>query len=164
VPIKDDEKRRAYFRDLMRKRRAATKREPKPLDDEALARREHRKAVKARREERQRQEAAERVEREINRPRCRLCWHLPSAQRIIVTHEHERFCEHCITLLARMVAAARTDQAERAIKRCSFCGKVRGEVRTMVAGLDHTCICDECRRCLKASREDGWHRPHHRSR
>jgi len=106
------------------------------------ARREHRAALEAReREEAAEREARER-EREINRQRCNFCRHLPSTDRVIVEHGHDRVCEHCVQQLTIKVAAVR-DGTEH-IKRCNFCGKVRAEVRLLVHGLDGVCICDEC--------------------
>jgi hypothetical protein len=112
----------------------------------------HRAALKAQREARKREEAAERdeaarrkAEWEIDRQRCRICSQLPSADRIIVEHAGDRVCELCVQQLTAKVAAMRAeDAAEREIKRCNFCGKVRAEVRLLVKGLDGVRICDEC--------------------
>jgi hypothetical protein len=192
MPIKDDEKRRAYFRDLMRKRRAAIAREPKPrpvpdvidvLDMDrhldmpdrpawveqfiaeaspidrdsdqgiiaafaifhrhrAKARTAHRNAQKAKREEDARLEAERKAQWEIDKQRCSFCRQLPSADRIIIEEGYDRICEHCAQRHVTKLAAIRT--GEREIKRCSFCGKLRSEVRTLVRGLDGVCICDAC--------------------
>jgi hypothetical protein len=111
------------------------------------ARRDHRAAVTAKREEDARLEAERKAERKaqlkIDIERCDFCRQLPSADRVMIAEGYKRVCEHCARRFMAKVAAVSSGNGDR-IKRCNFCGKVRDEVRSLFVGLDGVHICDEC--------------------
>jgi hypothetical protein len=115
----------------------------------AEARRIERKAKDAERQARRDEEAQREAEHEAwlatVSKQCIICGELPSHNRVVVELGGRKICEHCAHQVSAQADTIRGDGGEgRGIKRCSFCGKVKSEVRLLVGGLDGVNICDRC--------------------
>jgi hypothetical protein len=144
MPIRNDDARKAYFRDYMRKRRAGVKPEPKKPKPE-------------------RGPDWEDIDRQVagwkKYPGRRPVWAYEVMDRRaefdMSTEEGSQAFgrlylkahdDHLAERKAQREKEARRDaeyEAERKIKRCSLCGESQSEVR-MLWGDERTLICEPC--------------------
>jgi hypothetical protein len=147
MPIRDDDARKAYFRDYMRKRRAGIKPEPKPIGPRAPTA----AAMFTALEQLDRWTQSKKPFKPPRRPQWAdkvleggVDLETDEGRREAYQRYQAARAEHRAALEAEREAEAR-QEAQRKIKRCTFCGKPQSDVANLWGDESgYPLICDQC--------------------